>query len=343
MSEELQTQARSFLARPEGKVAYLATAAATVGGGIALYYVLPSIIVILTNLVYTAVLAGVLAGVTFAVLNRRVRLLVNYLWRSFFRWLTGKFVELDPIGIMEAYKEDLQESLGKMSEQLGTLRGQESRLDGVIKKKGAEKERAASLAAEAKRRIDGGERSEELLRVLTLQGNQMVRLDKTAAQYLDMQNRITQLLRVLDKMHSYTKLVFDDLAYEIENRKEARATIQASYGAFTSAMKILRGDPEARALFDQTTEFLDADYADKMGQIRQFIEESSGAIASMDVESGVFQSEALKQIDQWEQKTSALLTGASASRRSLTAGATTAGVANELPARVSSYSDLLNK
>lgn len=304
----------SFLSRPEGKVGAVMTTGAVVACGLVLYTMLPPLIILLTNMIYACVLAGVLAGGAFVVTNKQLRMFISYLYRSFWRTITGAFVTIDPIGIMENYQEDLQKNIDQMSGQIGTLKGQENKLEMVIRKKTAEKERAIALAAEARRQGNH--------EVLTIQSNQMMRIDKSLVNFGDMRSKIQQLLIVLDKMYRYTRMVFEDLKLDIDNRKESRAIGEASYGAFTSAMKILKGDPNSRALYDQTIEYLDADYSEKMGQIRQFMDESGGMISSMDIENGVLQTSALGQIDEWESRTQKLLTGAQEKRGMLGSGYT---------------------
>jgi hypothetical protein len=245
------------------------------------------------------------------------------MYRSFWRGVTGLFITIDPIGIMESYKEDLSASMEKMGTQIGMLKGQDEKLATIIRKKRAELDHATELAKVARDKGDAAQ--------LRIQSNQMARLEKTVAGYEDMRGKITQLLAVLEKMQKYTKMVFEDLRLDIENRKEARATMQASYGAFSSAMKILKGDPASRAIYDQTVEFLDNDYMDKMGQIRQFMDESGDMISAMELEGDVSQAEALKKLDALEAKTQNLLAGASP--RALPAASTPSDFSAASPAK----------
>lgn len=310
-ASDVARRGRSFLSRTEGKVGAVVTVPAVVAAGVGLYYILPPLIVLFTNLIYFGALCGGSALVAYLLFNHRARMFASYLYRSFWRWVTNLFIPIDPIGILESYKEDAAESLEKMSEFIGTLRGQDDQLGQVIQRKVADKEHALKLASEARKRVDAGRDQEgSASDVLKIQGNQMGRLDKTLSRYGEMKAKIEQMLRVLDKRYRYTKLVFDDLTLDIENRKEERKVIQASWGAWSQSLKILRGDPDARALYDQTNEYLDDDYAEKMGQIKQGVLDMGGAIASMDLEEGVFQSEALRQLDEWEAQSQTLLSNA---------------------------------
>ena len=54
------------------------------------------------------------------------------MYKSIMRFVTGIFVQIDPIGILQSYVEDLKTNLKKMNKQIGLLRGQMRKLNDVI-------------------------------------------------------------------------------------------------------------------------------------------------------------------------------------------------------------------
>jgi hypothetical protein len=100
-----------------------------------------------------------------------------------------------------------------------------------------------------------------------------------------------------------------DMESEVTIKEQERAALLASYGAFTSAMKILKGDPDSKALYDQAMEHLADDYARKVGEIENFMEVSEGFIASVDLDNLVFEQEALEKLEQLERRSDQLLLG----------------------------------
>ena len=52
-----------------------------------------------------------------------MRNLVWYMYKSVMRWITGIFVQIDPIGILKSYIDDLRSNLGKMNSQIAALKG----------------------------------------------------------------------------------------------------------------------------------------------------------------------------------------------------------------------------
>ena len=79
-----------------------------------------------------------------------MRNLIWYMYKSVMRWVTGLFVQIDPIGILKSYVEDLEDNLGKLAKQIGELRGQGRKLDGLIKQNSSEINKNMKIASAAK-------------------------------------------------------------------------------------------------------------------------------------------------------------------------------------------------
>lgn len=74
----------------------------------------------------------VLGTIVFMALDGKTRALVSYMYKSAMRWVTGLFVQIDPIGILKSYVEDLKSNLTKMNRQIAQLRGQMHKLQEII-------------------------------------------------------------------------------------------------------------------------------------------------------------------------------------------------------------------
>jgi len=48
------------------------------------------------------------------------------------RFITGIFIQIDPIGVLRSYVDDLKSNLKKMDKQLANLRGQMRKLKSII-------------------------------------------------------------------------------------------------------------------------------------------------------------------------------------------------------------------
>ena len=61
-----------------------------------------------------AAMLGALGVIFFIALDGKARNLVWYMYKSVMRWITGIFVQIDPIGILKSYVSELQSNLRKM-------------------------------------------------------------------------------------------------------------------------------------------------------------------------------------------------------------------------------------
>ena len=122
----------SFWKRPEGVTGALVLGGLVIGGGYLLYTFLPALIALTSNVLALAGMLIILGIIIYLVLDPRMRNLVWYVYKSLMRWITGIFIQIDPIGILKSYVEDLKDNLRKMNRQVSKLRGQMHKLKELI-------------------------------------------------------------------------------------------------------------------------------------------------------------------------------------------------------------------
>ena len=76
-----------------------------------------------------------------------------------------------------------------------------------------------------------------------------------------------------------------------------------------SAMSILTGDPDKKAMFDHALEAMTEDVSQKMGEMERFMDLSNNFMKSIDLQNGVFQEEGLLMLEKWEKEGVSLLLG----------------------------------
>jgi hypothetical protein len=84
----------------------------------------------------------------------------------------------------------------------------------------------------------------------------------------------------------------------------------------SSAMSVISGDPDKRAMFDQAMEVVANDVANKVGEMERFMDMSANFMNSVDLQNGVFEEEGLKMLEKFEKESSLLLMGNSSSSSS---------------------------
>jgi hypothetical protein len=289
---------KSFWERPEGKTGLLFTAAAVGAGGYGLYKVLPFVIKLLENTLYASLLAGALAVITMPIWNSKVRTLCSYFFRSAMRKVTGFVVEIDPIGIITNYVEDLRKNQATMQKQIANLRGVMTRLATTIEEQKQQAAQSMRIAQVAKQQNNA--------KALRLQAKNAGRLEESNMTLSALHGKLERLYKYLLKLQDVADTMIQDMESEVAVETRKREAIRSAHGAFSSAMKILKGNGNAKDLYDLGMESLANDYAMKMGEIENFMQVSEGFIASVDLDNMAFEQEALEKLEEMEKNTDRL-------------------------------------
>lgn len=302
-----EQKSKSFWERPEGTTGMIALAAGAVG----LYFIKDAILATLVTLnaiVGQTITLGLMGLVLFlilsAVTNRKLRTLVSYMFKSSMRWVTGKFVEIDPIGIMMSYIDELIGKRENMSESRDNLKGQLINLKRQIKEnEGVYNQSMAEASVAQKQGLT------PQFRVAAAQAGRMEKQNNETL--IPLRTQMEAHMAALDKYYEVTGIVIDDMKNEVNARKIERKMMLASHTAMKAAMQILNGGTDSREIFDQAMEFVVEDFGAKMGMIDSFIEDSKGFVQGIDLQNGVFEATAMAKLADWDVKADNILSGKS--------------------------------
>lgn len=292
---------KSFWKRPEGMTGALFLAGLIAGAGYLIFTNLAAITAFISTVTGLVVTLLVLGAIIYMVLDPRMRTLVGYMYKSFMRWITGIFVTIDPIGILKNYVEELQDNLRKMSKQIGAIRGQMRKLKTMMEDNAKEIDQNMKLAAKAK--------EQGVQKQMLLSSRKAARLKESNEKYRQLHAKMEILYRVLTKMYQNSEILLEDTKDQVKMKEEERKAIRASHSAMKSAMSIISGNSDKRAMFDQALEVIADDVANKVGEMERFMEMSSSFMDSVDLQNGVFEEEGMKMLEQWEKQSTLLLMG----------------------------------
>ncbi|MCB0571525.1 MAG: hypothetical protein KDC66_17260 [Phaeodactylibacter sp.] len=292
---------KSFWQRPEGVTGMIFLAGVILGGGFLILSNLQFLIGLVSNTLGLAVLLIVLAAVIYMVLDPKMRNLAWYGYKSIMRWVTGLFVQLDPIGILKSYLEDLKDNLRKMNKQISMLRGQMHKLQEIIFNNKKQIESNLQLASKAK--------ASNKEAIMILKSRKAGRLRESNMRLEDLYKKLEVLYRVLSKMYENSQILSEDIKDQVEVKEQERKAIHASHSAMRSAMSIMSGDPDKRAMFDAAMEAIANDVASKVGEMERFMEMSASFMDSIDLQNGIFEEEGMKMLEKWEQESVSLILG----------------------------------
>ena len=288
---------KSFWKKPEGIVGriFLVGILAVLGLAVA------GILINFGTIMSIVGMVGIIGTALFLAVDKKARNLVSYMYKSAMRWITGLFITIDPIAILKSYIEDLKGNLRKMNKQISQLRGQLHKLKEVIHNN--KKEIASNLEMASKAR-DNDKRN-----VVILKSRKAGRLKESNMRLEDLYKKMEVLYRVLVKMYENSEILAEDIKDQVMVKEQEYNAIKASNSAMKSAMSVISGDPDKRAMFDSAMEAIADDVSNKVGGMERFMEVSSGFMDSIDLQNGVFEEEGLKMLEKWEKEGASLLLG----------------------------------
>lgn len=271
------------------------------GGGYLIAANITAIIALMSNVLYLSLILIALALVLYMVLDPRMRNLVWYMYKSVMRWVTGLFVQIDPIGILKSYVEDLENNLKKLSKQIGNLRGQMRKLKTLMAENNSEIENSMLMAKKAREMNNENQ--------MLLSSRKAARLKESNEKYYALHSKMSVLYRVLSKMYSNSEVLLEDTKDQVKLKEQERKAIRTSYSAMKNAMDIISGSGSKREMFDAALENIADDLANKVGEMEHFMEMSSSVMASVDLQNGVFEEQGLKMLEEWEKNSTIMLLG----------------------------------
>jgi uncharacterized phage infection (PIP) family protein YhgE len=245
------------------------------------------------NLLTLGLLGVGLFILVFLIMDPQVRNLAWYLYKSIMKGITGLFIQIDPVGIIETYVSHLRKQLENLEGQIETLSGAKRKLSDAIDRAKEELDDQLNLAkAGQKKGLSAAE--------IAVYTNQAGRLKARIEKYQSLLAKLDTLYQILGKMDKAAKVVILDKTNQVEDIKTQRQEMRTGFNAFRSAMSILAGDPDKKVLFDQAMESIQNDISMKAGAMERFIEESGEVMQAIDLQNGAFEEKGMKLLEKWE-------------------------------------------
>ncbi|MCI5059004.1 MAG: hypothetical protein MRY83_23015, partial [Flavobacteriales bacterium] len=218
---------------------------------------------------------------------------IFYMYKSVMRWITGLFVQIDPIGILKTYIDELKDNLKKMNNQVGVLRGQMRKLKDIMNQNVKTINSNLKLASKAK--------ENDKKAIMMLKSRKAGRLKESNMRLDELYKKMEILYRVLVKMYEHSEIMLEDIEDQVALKEQERKAIRASHSAMKSAMNIISGNNDKRDMFDRALEAIADDVSMKIGEMERFMELSGNFMDSIDLQNGVFEEEGLELLEKWEK------------------------------------------
>lgn len=295
MTDTTTVQSKSYLQRPEGKFGVFLLLMMAGGVLAGLYFLLPFLVVILTNLLYAGLLCMALGVMSLPLIDKRLRTILVVYYKAMTRWLLGKAIELDPINILrERVKEDREHS-EEFQQQIDNLQGNLNGIARKIQERESQAQEALNMAKAAKAK-------KGMETAFMLQSRQYDRLIQANKDLVELRDRMARVLTMLKRMKEYTDAMVTDMEQTVAIQSEQRKMLLAGYSAYKAAKSIIAGDADEREMFDMAIEKLTDEYNTKMASIENFAEASKGFLQTFDLKNDAAEAQMLARIEQLEKQ-----------------------------------------
>jgi len=222
------------------------------------------------------------------------------------RYLTGLFIELDPIGILKNYIGEMKKNLGIMDEQLGNLNGSIRTLQNQIDTNQKDAEHSMALANQADKKMAASgltslDQQQYMAAKVTNQRHaaSLININKSLT---DLRDKLKILYEQLIRWRATAEFQVTDKENRVSEEEMRRKALKKAYSVFQAAKKIFRGDPVANQIYDQTLEYLADDAGQMLGEMEDFNRLANKLMTNMDLETGAINDEAVKQLSEFQQK-----------------------------------------
>lgn len=297
---------KNFWQRPEGTVGKVVLVLAGVAAAYGFVQILPFLIAAAANTLQLAMLIAAILVFIFIVSDRRVWCLGKLIFQSVMRYLTGLFIELDPIGILKNYIAEMKKNLAIMDEQLGNLNGSIRTLQNQIDTNQKDAEHSLALANQADKKMAAGglsslDQQQYMSAKVTNQRHaaSLININKSLT---DLRDKLKILYDQLIRWRATAEFQVTDKENRVSEEEMRRKALKKAYSVFQAAKKIFRGDPVANQIYDQTLEYLADDAGQMLGEMEDFNRLANKLMTNMDLETGAINDEAVKQLSEFQQK-----------------------------------------
>jgi uncharacterized membrane protein len=321
-STGLQQNLKSFWARPEGKTGLL-----FIAGFLGLAFlektsILSFIINMLTDGIHIGILAAIIVAAGFVLFSPRTHLLFQLAMNK----LTGIVITIDPIGILQNHLIQLRKRRAKLDDQISSVSGSVRLLKDTIQKNHDAANQRMKEAAFAQQQLKAGKITDqaEALRAqlqVTVRANKAGRLEKANISYQQLLTKLQGLYDFLVKWAAHLDAYIEDTDDTVKQAKVQYETLNTAYGAFKTAMSIIKGNSTEDDLYNQDLEFLADDASKKLGEIDDVQRVATTFMDNLDVTNGAITQDAMNALDAYEAK---VLTPGNTDTAFLLPGATSA-------------------
>lgn len=267
-------------------------------GLVAYAYILPFLLTVVWGTVELAIACAVAGVLLYVLLSpkfwKRLGIILETLGEILFRG----FVEMNPFTILSMQLDKMDEDRAELFKQIGKLRAQQNKLQTQLINEEEAMKLAAAKMEECKFKLSKNPNDEETGYLLESAANDF----NNSKDYIDkvapIEGDISKLVTFAAKAHTKSGYALKNARSTVQKQKDTYEAVTAGSNAMRKALRAFTGDPEMNKAGAIALEKLRTDIAEKVGIIKNCIQETSKFMNERDLEDAAKVRLAAQNIEQ---------------------------------------------
>ena len=288
------TSRKSPWEKPGGKLGMIVAGLGIAGAGYLLYLLLPIMISLASNVLYLILMLFGIGILGYILTSKKFWNTFKVAYFVIMRRITGFFINIDPVAILEEYIKDLQKRIRDVSDNINQVRGlitkNERKLREVTEKRN-------NAIIEIKHYRQNGQiafaQQKEGLLVLYEKSVQ----DRTAR--LETSKKWLEALTKLQQYATFSVTINEE---KVKLFKDEYEELKAQGKAFRSIKSALNGDPDMMENFETAVEIMENEISMNLGEIEDMIDETNGLLGQADMENAVISDKATAILQKYDNQ-----------------------------------------
>lgn len=294
MGSEGFTSKKSPWEKPGGKLGMVVAGLGIAGVGYLLYLLLPIMISLASNLLYLILMLFGIGILGYILTSKKFWNTFKVAYFIIMRRITGFFIKIDPVAILEDYIQDLKKRIREVADNITQVRGliqKNERKLNELQKKVTDAKMEVELYDQKGQKAFADQKRGLLVMYVESYKNREERLEKSK-----------KWLAALEKLQSYATFSVTINQEKVKLYKDEYEELKAQGKAFRSIKSALNGDPDMMENFEMAIEIMENEISMNLGEIEDMMDATNGLLGQADMENAKISQKAEAILDQFDQK-----------------------------------------
>lgn len=280
--------------KPGGKLGMVVAGLGIAGAGYLLWLLLPIMISLASNVLYLILMLFGIGILGYILTSKKFWNTFKIAYFIVMRRITGFFIKIDPVAILEDYIRDLQKRIREVQENINQVRGLIKKNERKLKEVTDKRDNTILEIKQYRQRGQTAfaQQKEGLLVLYEKSVTDRTARLETSKKWLD----------ALTKLQQYATFSVTINEEKVKLFKDEYEELKAQGKAFRSIKSALNGDPDMMENFETAIEIMENEISTNLGEIEDMIDETNGLLGQADMENAVISEKASAILQKYDNQ-----------------------------------------